>query len=517
MSKEIYEQLKTGVVTVLAYDANGNERRGSGVVVSENEVATNVHVVEETLNGGCIIVKKQVMQDGQPPHSDNMDAEIIAGDRQRDMCLLYVPLLSASPAPTPVKMGTTKDLFVGGDVYALGTPKDLVLSLTRGIISQLRDEHENPYRSGNKEAPKIQTDASISAGSSGGGLFDSEGRLLGITAFSRSDSEGLHFAYPVEWIEDLRKLCADKIALREKILQRIFSEFSRQVVIESAFNLSKELDETGRVEILAGLSKAHIKAGEEKEAKKAYESAFGILKDVIQDLESTSGNVAVAAAHLGNLKFAQEIAQKINSDIQGEIFAAIAERFARMSEFDKAYSFVEKIESPLTKIIALAAVVEKQVEAKEKDAKEAIERLRNAGDAGTLSVIADGIATRLLARMGHDIDALVYLLATWRFACGHLTNMPSDHLRLSLTGIAVGEACLGYLDDAVDTVNKFGKYPWIKAMCFAGIAEQEYSTGNTERSMKIFKDAATEAFLEGSPLHRARALVKIAESMAKVK
>ena len=521
MSKKIYEQLKTGVVTVLAYEANGNESLGSGVVVSENEVATNFHVVKKALNGGRVIVKQPVMQDGQPPHAE-MEAEIIDGD-QRDMCLLYVPLLSVSPAPTPVKMGTTKDLFVGGDVYALGTPQDLVLSLTRGIISQLRDEDDNPHRSGNKEAPVIQTDASISGGSSGGGLFDSEGRLLGITASSQPGGEGLHFAHPVEWIKNLRKLCADKIALREKIAQRISSEFSRQVVIESAFNLSKELNETNRVEILAGLSKAHIKAGEEKEAKNAFESASGISDVMIQDLGSAYGNCAVAAAHLGDLEFAQEIAQKVNSDIQGEIFAAVAERFAHMSEFDKAYSFVEKIEPPLTieslptKITALATVVEKQVEAKEKNAKEAIERLRNAGDASVLSVMTSGMAIGFLAKMDHTAEAYVCLLDTWKNACGRLTGMSSDCLRLSLTGIAVGEACLGYSNDALSTVERFGKYPWIKAMCFAGIAEQEYSAGNTERSMAIFEDAATEARCEGTPLHRARALVKIAESMAKVK
>ena len=487
--------------------------------MSENEVATNFHVVKKALNGGRVIVKQPVMQDGQPPHAE-MEAEIIDGD-QRDMCLLYVPLLSVSPAPTPVKMGTTKDLFVGGDVYALGTPQDLVLSLTRGIISQLRDEDDNPHRSGNKEAPVIQTDASISGGSSGGGLFDSEGRLLGITASSQRDGEGLHFAHPVEWIKDLRKLCADKIALREKIAQRISSEFSRQVVIESAFDLSKELNEADRVEILAGLSKAHTKAGEEKEAKEALETASGLLQFVMIEIDSYAsalGNYAAARAHSGDLEFAQETARDDRDpDVSDKIYAAIAERFAHLNKFDEANSFVEKIEFLPTKITALAAVVEKQVEAKETGAKEEILRLEKAGSASVLSVMAGGIAASLLAKMEHKDDAYLCLLDTWKNACGRLAGMSSDCLQLSLTGIVVGETCLGHLDVAVGTVNKFGKYPWIKAMCFAGIAEQEYSTGNTEEGMMIFKAAAERACCEGSPLHRARALVKIAESMAKVK
>ena len=47
----------------------------------------------------------------------------------------------------------------------------------------------------------IQTDASIAAGSSGGGLFDANGTLIGITtavALTESGTEGLGFAIPVE-------------------------------------------------------------------------------------------------------------------------------------------------------------------------------------------------------------------------------------------------------------------------------------------------------------------------------
>ena len=44
----------------------------------------------------------------------------------------------------------------------------------------------------------LQTTAAISPGSSGGGLFDAHGNLLGITAFTMSNSQSLNFAIPAE-------------------------------------------------------------------------------------------------------------------------------------------------------------------------------------------------------------------------------------------------------------------------------------------------------------------------------
>jgi hypothetical protein len=45
--------------------------------------------------------------------------------------------------------------------------------------------------------------APVSPGSSGGGLFDAQGRLIGITTLYLKDSQQLNFAIPVEWIAAL--------------------------------------------------------------------------------------------------------------------------------------------------------------------------------------------------------------------------------------------------------------------------------------------------------------------------
>ncbi|MGH9440374.1 MAG: trypsin-like peptidase domain-containing protein, partial [Terriglobia bacterium] len=81
-------------------------------------------------------------------------------------------------------------LAVGEKVYAIGAPEGLELTISEGLISGLRDFDKERV---------IQTSAAISPGSSGGGLFDAEGRLVGITTFYLKGGQSLNFALPAEW------------------------------------------------------------------------------------------------------------------------------------------------------------------------------------------------------------------------------------------------------------------------------------------------------------------------------
>jgi tetratricopeptide (TPR) repeat protein len=79
-------------------------------------------------------------------------------------------------------------------VYAVGAPEGFELTLSEGLISSLR-----PFEG----VQLIQTTAPISRGSSGGGLFDAQGRLIGITTFYVKEGQNLNFALPGEWVEAL--------------------------------------------------------------------------------------------------------------------------------------------------------------------------------------------------------------------------------------------------------------------------------------------------------------------------
>ena len=88
-------------------------------------------------------------------------------------------------APSP---GYT-DLKVGERVYSVGAPSGLERTLGEGIISGLRATSEGQF---------IQMTAPISPGSSGGGLFDSSGNLIGITTFLLKEAQAINFAIAAE-------------------------------------------------------------------------------------------------------------------------------------------------------------------------------------------------------------------------------------------------------------------------------------------------------------------------------
>lgn len=176
---EVFEEVSDSVVVVYGKDREGDViGLGSGVVLAAGEVVTNCHVIEEV--GDLSVKYKDSEHAATRKHSD----------LDRDVCSLTVQGLKATAA----RLGATQPLKVGQRVYVIGAPRGLELTLSEGIISSLREVGGGRY---------IQITAPISAGSSGGGLFDEEGRLIGLPTFYLAEGQQLNFAVPVEWINEL--------------------------------------------------------------------------------------------------------------------------------------------------------------------------------------------------------------------------------------------------------------------------------------------------------------------------
>lgn len=155
---------------------------GSAVVIADGVAITNCHV----LRGG-----KQVwLKRGNASYG----ARLQYPDVERDICQLRVADFHA-PAVT---LAPGSALVTGEKVYAVGNPLGLELTISEGLISSLRTDDEGRLRS-------IQTSAPISQGSSGGGLFDADGRLIGITDHQvvLTMGQNLNFAIPADWIADV--------------------------------------------------------------------------------------------------------------------------------------------------------------------------------------------------------------------------------------------------------------------------------------------------------------------------
>jgi len=173
-------------VVVIAYDDKGSPASfGSGVILQDGSIATNCHVIKKAS-------KLTVRYQGQ-----DYNAAAKWTDWERDVCTLTTQGLKAPS----IILGETKGLRVGTKVYAIGAPEGLELTLSEGIVSGLREVDGGKY---------IQTTAPISHGSSGGGLFNENGQLIGLTSFFHRGGQNLNFALPVEWIYDLPKRHANK-------------------------------------------------------------------------------------------------------------------------------------------------------------------------------------------------------------------------------------------------------------------------------------------------------------------
>lgn len=101
----------------------------------------------------------------------------------------------------PILVGSSHDLQVGQQVFAIGDPFGLDQTLTIGIISALGRTIQSP--SDHPISNVIQTDAPINPGNSGGPLMDSAGRLIGVNAAIVSpsgSSAGIGFAIPVDTV-----------------------------------------------------------------------------------------------------------------------------------------------------------------------------------------------------------------------------------------------------------------------------------------------------------------------------
>lgn len=170
---ELFARTSGSVVVVRA-----GERMGSGVVVGKGLVITNEHVMNGLSSCSVTLAGRLVT------------ATVRASSSAHDLALLAVDTGDARP----VALRRSNDLVVGERVYAIGSPRGFEQTLSEGLVSGLRPE---------QRARVVQTSAPISPGSSGGGLFDEAGRLVGITTWQRLDGQNLNFANPVEWVEEL--------------------------------------------------------------------------------------------------------------------------------------------------------------------------------------------------------------------------------------------------------------------------------------------------------------------------
>jgi serine protease Do len=166
----LFTEARAGVA-VVEHDGG----TGSGFVVRHQNgstlLLTNAHVVE----GVDAVTLK--WQDG------SQDTAAVVSTAGGETPLSDLALLEVKAVRGKVLNLKSSKPNVGAEVVAIGAPKGLEFSLSRGVVSSLRENDEI-----------LQIDAPINPGNSGGPVIDRTGCVVGVVTFKLEDSEGLNFA-----------------------------------------------------------------------------------------------------------------------------------------------------------------------------------------------------------------------------------------------------------------------------------------------------------------------------------
>ncbi len=184
VASRVYEQVSPAVVMI-----RGIRARGSGFITSSNGyVVTNAHV----LKGQPAVLTVHLSNGTELP------ADVV-GFATGGVDLALLKINKSRKFPT-VKLGDMRSTKVGEPVYAIGTPlgENNYNTLTDGIISGIR-----------KNGDRIQTNAAVNPGNSGGPLVNNRGELVGVNTSGLSvagGNIGINYAVSVNMV---RKFLAD--------------------------------------------------------------------------------------------------------------------------------------------------------------------------------------------------------------------------------------------------------------------------------------------------------------------
>jgi len=167
----------------LTVSIEGDGAYGSGILIDPPAgiVLTSQHVIEE------MTAPRVTAYAGRAG-----TAKVVARDKHADLALLYVAELR-TPRLRPPRLADVATLRPGDEVFAIGSPRRLPFTVSRGIVSYVGREMEG--------ARFLQLDMAINDGNSGGPVLTRRGEVVGVMSFILRRSQGLAFALPVSYAQ----------------------------------------------------------------------------------------------------------------------------------------------------------------------------------------------------------------------------------------------------------------------------------------------------------------------------
>ncbi|MDP3609433.1 MAG: trypsin-like peptidase domain-containing protein [Methylophilus sp.] len=178
-TSDTVRELSNSVLRVKVKLPSGSQGLGSAVVIGNNEVITNCHVVTNATDVSVIV-------NGEPHKATALKA-----DWHHDLCMLTVENLNV-PA---VKFGVSKSLQYDDSIFTVGYPDETKAPVsTFGVVKGLFPMDDSVI---------IRATSTFRLGASGGGAFDDAGNLVGIITLKSRGDKAHYYYMPVEWVQAL--------------------------------------------------------------------------------------------------------------------------------------------------------------------------------------------------------------------------------------------------------------------------------------------------------------------------
>ncbi|HEY0906612.1 MAG TPA: serine protease, partial [Methylophilus sp.] len=176
---ELVQALNSRVLRIQVGLANGKYGLGSGVVVAENQVVTNCHVVADAAS-------VNVVSGGASYHVVG-----IKPDWKHDVCMLQMEDLPL----TPVAMKSSRSLRYEQPVFTIGYPSFVPAPVsTSGVVKGLFNMDDSVI---------VRATSTFRLGASGGGLFDEDGALVGLITLKSPGKSAYYYYMSVDWVQAL--------------------------------------------------------------------------------------------------------------------------------------------------------------------------------------------------------------------------------------------------------------------------------------------------------------------------
>lgn len=315
-SAQAYDRVKLlksffSIVMIKGYTSDGSMAYGSGVVVGKNKVVTNCHIFRKT--------PEPFMSRGE----DTYRITKVQADRYHDICLIGTEDTPFEPS----EIGSATTMKKGAEIIGMGHSSGNPSPVNANGVLKSIYPFDNGYI--------IRSTARFTMGASGSGLFDGEGRLIGINTFKSPGRNAYFYALPIEWLALVEKQPietkfpidgktfweeddANKPFFMQIAQPELQEDWSKLLVVSQKWIKAEPKNTEAWYEL--GVAQENTK--QKPDAEKSYRKALELSKDNVDAMF----RLGLLAAEQGNIKEVQAMKlaiSSINTDTAEEFTQAI--------------------------------------------------------------------------------------------------------------------------------------------------------------------------------------------------